>query len=48
MKQVFELLKIKHRDITSYHFRTNDAIERFNEVLNHMLTKYCIDESIKN
>ena len=48
MKLTFEFLNIKHRKTTSYHFRTNDAVKRFNDVLNYMFTKYCIDESIKN
>ena len=45
---MFELLNIKYKEIILYHFRTNDSIKRFNDVLNHMFTKYCIDESIKN
>ena len=48
MKLIFEFLNIKHKRIILYHSRTNDAIKRFNDVLNHMFTKYCIDESIKN
>ena len=48
MKLIFEFLNIKYKEIISYHFRTNDAIKRFNDVLNHMFTKYCIDQSIKN
>ena len=48
MKLIFETLKIKHKDITLYHSRINKAIKRFNDVLDHILTKYCIDELIKN
>jgi len=48
MKQTFELLGTKHRGTTPYHPRTNGAVERFNGVLGHMLTKYCIGQPIKN
>ena len=48
MKLIFETLKIKHKDITLYHSRINETIKRFNDVLDHILTKYCIDELIKN
>lgn len=48
MKKTFELLSIKHRSTTSYYFRTNDAVKKFNDVLNQMLTKYCIEQLIKN
>ena len=48
MKLIFEFLNIKHKKIISYHFRTNDAIKQFNDVLNHMFRKYCINKSIKN
>ena len=48
MNMTFQLLKTKHRNIIFYHLRTNEAVERFNKVLNHMLIKYCIDQFIKN
>ena len=48
MKLIFETLKIKHKNITSYHLRTNETIKKFNNVLDYILTKYCIDELIKN
>ena len=48
MKLIFEILKIKHKNITSYHSRINEAIKKFNDVLDHILTKYYIDELIKN
>ena len=48
MKLIFETLKIKHENITSYHSRINETIKKFNDVLDHILTKYCIDELIKN
>ena len=48
MKKKFKLLKIKHKNIILYYFRTNDAIKKFNNVLNQMLTKYCIKQFIKN
>ena len=48
MKLIFKLLNIKHKRIILYYFRINNAIKQFNDVLNHMFTKYCIDESIKN
>ena len=48
MKSIFKILKIKHKSITSYHSRTNETIKKFNNVLNYILTKYCIDKFIKN
>ena len=48
MKKVFELLNIKHKNIISYYFRTNNAMKKFNNVLNQMLTKYYIEQFIKN
>ena len=48
MKLIFETLKIKHKDITLYHSRINKAIKKFNDVFDHILMKYCIDEFIKN
>ena len=48
MTKAFALLGTKHRDITSYHSKTNGAVERFNDVLGHMLIKYCIGGLIKD
>ena len=48
MNKAFELLEIKHKETTFYHFRINDAIKRFNDVFEHMLIKYCIEQFIKN
>ena len=48
MNIIFEFLKIKHRDTTSYHLRTNEIIKHFNDIINQMLTKYCIEQFIKN
>ena len=48
MNMTFELLKIKHRSTISYHSRTNEIVKRFNNILNSMLIKYCIEQFIKN
>ncbi len=47
MKLIIKMLEIKHRDTTSYHSRTNDAVKRFNNVLNFILIKYLIKHLIK-
>ena len=47
MIKTFALLEIKHKDITFYHSKTNEIVKRFNDVLNHMLIKYCIENFIK-
>ena len=48
MNITFEFLKIKHRSTTSYHSRTNEIVKRFNDILNQILIKYCIEQFIKN
>ena len=48
MKLILKILKIKYKNITLYHSRTNETIKKFNDVLNYILTKYCIDKFIKN
>ena len=48
MNMTFELLKIKHRDTILYYSRTNEIVKRFNDILNQMLIKYCIEQFIKN
>ena len=47
INQIFELFETKHKKITLYYLRTNNAIKQFNSVLSHMLIKYYIDEFIK-
>ena len=48
MIKTFALFEIKHKNIIFYHSKTNETIKRFNDVLNHMLIKYCIENFIKN
>ena len=48
MNMTFELLKIKYRNTILYHSRTNEAVKRFNNIINQMLIKYCIKQFIKN
>ena len=48
MNRAFELLETKHKKTTFYHSRTNEIVKRFNDTLRRMLTKYCIDQLIKN
>ena len=48
MNMTFELLKIKHRNTILYHSRTNETVKRFNDIINQMLIKYCIEQFIKN
>ena len=43
MKQYLALLKIIYRTAISYHSRTNRVIERFNNVLGDILTKYLVN-----
>ena len=48
MNMTFKLLKIKHWSIILYHSRTNEAVKRFNDIIDQMLIKYCIKQFIKN
>ena len=48
MNITFELLKIKYRNIILYYSRTNEAVKRFNNIIDQMLIKYCIEQFIKN
>ena len=48
MNMTFELLKIKHRSMILYHSRMNEAVKRFNDIIDQMLIKYCIEQFIKN
>ena len=48
MNMTFEFLGIKHRNTILYHSRTNEVVKRFNDTLNQMLIKYCIEQFIKN
>ena len=48
MNMTFKLLKIKHRNTILYHSRINEVVKRFNNTLNQMLIKYCIEQFIKN
>ena len=48
MNMIFEFLEIKHRNTILYHSRTNEVVKRFNNTLNQMLIKYCIEQFIKN
>ena len=48
MNMIFELLKIKHWSTTLYHSRTNETVKRFNNIIDQMLIKYCIEQLIKN
>ena len=48
INMTFELLEIKHRNTILYHSRTNEVVKRFNNILNQMLIKYCIEQFIKN
>ena len=48
MNMTFELLKIKHRNTILYYSRTNEAVKRFNNIIDQMLIKYCIEQLIKN
>ena len=48
MNMTFELLKIKHQNTILYHSRTNKAVKRFNDIINQMLIKYCIEQLIKS
>ena len=43
MNMTFEFLKIKHRNIISYHSRTNETVKRFNDIIDQILIKYCIE-----
>ena len=48
INMTFKLLKIKYQNIILYHSRTNKTVKRFNNIINQMLMKYCIEQSIKN
>ena len=47
MIKTFALFEIKHKNIIFYHSKTNEIVKRFNNVLSHMLIKYCIENFIK-
>ena len=44
----FKLLEIKHRNTISYYSRMNEIVKRFNNIIDQMLIKYCIEQFIKN
>ena len=48
MNKAYELLETKHKETTLYHSRTNETVKRFKNILKRMLSKYCIDQFIKN
>ena len=48
INQTFELLETKYREIIFYYSRTNETMKWFNNVLNYILIKYCIEQLIKN
>ena len=48
MNMTFKLLEIKHRSTILYHSHTNEIVKRFNDIIDQMLSKYCIEQFIKN
>ena len=48
MNMTFKFLKIKYRSTISYHSRINKIIKCFNDIIDQMLIKYCIEQFIKN
>ena len=48
MNMTFEFIKIKHRNTILYYSRTNETVKHFNDIIDQMLIKYCIEQFIKN